>query len=70
MRRKSFGPYATNLRQVLIRMEKHYTQGYGDGKDKPTQPIEVLPGAEREAEKFLARDETYSDADEQGRGVD
>lgn len=55
---KSFGPYATNLRQVLIRMEKHYTQGYGDGKDKPTQPIEILPGAEKEAEKFLARDET------------
>ena len=55
---KSFGPYATNLRQVLIRMEKHYTQGYGDGKDSPTQPIEVLPGAEEEADKFLAGDET------------
>ena len=55
---RSFGPYATNLRQVLIRMEKHYTQGYGDGKDSPTQPIEVLPGAEEEAEKFLAGDET------------
>jgi O-acetyl-ADP-ribose deacetylase (regulator of RNase III) len=55
---KSFGPYATNLRQVLIRMEKHYTQGYGDGKDTPTQPIEVLPGAMAEAEKFLAGDET------------
>jgi hypothetical protein len=55
---KSFGPYATNLRQVLIRMEKHYTQGYGDGKDSPTHPIEVLPGAVEEAEKFLASDET------------
>jgi O-acetyl-ADP-ribose deacetylase (regulator of RNase III) len=55
---KSFGPYATNLRQVLIRMEKHYTQGYGDGNDSPTQPIEVLPGAEREAERFLAGDAT------------
>jgi len=54
---KDFGPYATNLRQVLIRMEKHYTQGYGDGKDSPTQPIEVLPGAEKEAEAFLAGDE-------------
>ena len=55
---KNFGPYATNLRQVLIRMEKHYTQGYGDGKDSPTQPIEVLPGAVEEAGKFLAGDET------------
>jgi O-acetyl-ADP-ribose deacetylase (regulator of RNase III) len=54
---KGFGPYATNLRQVLIRMEKHYTQGYGDGKDSPTQPIEVLLGAVAEAEKFLAGDE-------------
>ena len=54
---KRFGPYATNLRQVLIRMEKHYTQGYGDGKDSPTQPIEVLPGAVEEAGKFLAGDE-------------
>jgi O-acetyl-ADP-ribose deacetylase (regulator of RNase III) len=54
---KSFGPYATNLRQVLIRMEKHYTQGYGDGKDTPTQPIEVLPGAVADAENFLADDE-------------
>ncbi len=53
---KSFGPYATNLRQVLIRMEKHYTQGYGDGKDSPTQTIELLPGAEEEAAKFLAGD--------------
>jgi O-acetyl-ADP-ribose deacetylase (regulator of RNase III) len=55
---KRFGPYATNLRQVLIRMEKHYTQGYGDGKDSPTQPIEVLPGAKKEAERFLAGDDT------------
>ena len=55
---KSFGPYATNLRQVLIRMEKHYTQGYGDGKDTPTQTIEVLPGAVEEAHRFLAGDET------------
>jgi O-acetyl-ADP-ribose deacetylase (regulator of RNase III) len=54
---KSFGPYATNLRQVLIRMEKHYTRGYGDGKDSPSQPIEVLPGAVEEAEKFLAGDQ-------------
>jgi O-acetyl-ADP-ribose deacetylase (regulator of RNase III) len=55
---KNFGPYAKNLRQVLIRMEKHYLQGYGDGKDSPTQPIELLPGAVEEADEFLAGDET------------
>ncbi|MEN3942724.1 macro domain-containing protein [Prosthecobacter sp. SYSU 5D2] len=53
---QTYGPYATNLRQVLIRMEKHYTQGYGDGRDTPTKPIELLPGAVEQAEAFLAAD--------------
>lgn len=52
-----FGPYAKNLRQVLIRLEKHYTQGYGDGKDNPAKTIELLPGAVEEAETFLKDDE-------------
>jgi O-acetyl-ADP-ribose deacetylase (regulator of RNase III) len=52
-----FGPYAKNLRQVLIRLEKHYTQGYGDGKDTPTKVIELLPGAVDEAETFLKDDD-------------
>lgn len=52
---KPYGPYAKNLRQVLIRIEKHYTQGYGDGKDAPTRPIELLPGAVEEATNFLAQ---------------
>jgi len=54
---KDFGPYARNLRQVLIRLEKHYTQGYGDGKDSPTKTIELLPGAVEEAETFLKDDD-------------
>ena len=53
---QDFGPYAKNLRQVLIRLEKHYTQGYGDGKDNPTKTIELLPGAVEEAETFLKDD--------------
>jgi O-acetyl-ADP-ribose deacetylase (regulator of RNase III) len=53
-----YGPYAKNLRQVLIRLESHYTQGYGDGKDTPTQPIELLPGAIEEAESFLKDNKT------------
>jgi O-acetyl-ADP-ribose deacetylase (regulator of RNase III) len=48
------GPYAKNLRQVLIRLEKHYTQGYGEGRDDPKQTIELLPGAVSEAMSFLA----------------
>jgi len=54
---KPFGPYAPNLRQVLIRLETHYTQGYGDGKDKPSTLIHLLPGAVDEAAAFL-RDDT------------
>ena len=50
---KPYGPYARNLRQVLIRLEKHYTRGYGDGKDAPRRPIELLPGAVEEAKAFL-----------------
>lgn len=53
---KPFGPYAPNLRQVLIRLERHYTQGYGDGKDKPSTPIHLLPGAVEEAADFLRSD--------------
>ena len=37
----------------MIRLDKHYTQGYGDGKDVPTRPIELLPGAVEEAKTFL-----------------
>ena len=54
---KEFGPYAKNLRQVLIRLESHYTLGYGDGKDSPNKPIELLPGSVDEAQAFLKEDE-------------
>ena len=50
---RTFGPYAKNLRQVLIKLEQHYTRGYGDGKDEPTKPIELLPGAVDAATSFL-----------------
>ena len=40
-----FGPYAPALRHSLIRMENHLTRGYGEGKDQPSTPLELLPGA-------------------------
>ena len=49
-----YGPYAKNLRHVLIEMEGHYTTGYGDGADRPDKVIDVLPGAWDQAEAFLA----------------
>jgi len=54
---REFGPYAKNLRQVLIRLESHYTQGYGDGQDLPTKPIVLLPGVAEEAQAFLQGDQ-------------
>lgn len=50
---KQRGPFATNLRHVLIRMESHYTSGYGDGKDAPEVQIDLLPHAVEEAERVL-----------------
>ncbi len=48
-----YGPYSPVLRHLLIRMEKHLTRGFGEGTDKPTTPIELLPGAVESAEAFL-----------------
>ena len=48
-----YGPYSPVLRHLLIRMEKHLTRGFGEGSDKPTTPIELLPGAVESAETFL-----------------
>lgn len=49
-----YGPYADNLRHVLIRLEGHFITGYGDGKNSPGTPLSLLPGAAKEAEDFLA----------------
>lgn len=48
-----YGPYADNLRHVLIKIEGHFIVGYGDGKNSPETPLSLLPGAAREAENFL-----------------
>ncbi|MDP3841906.1 MAG: macro domain-containing protein [Oxalobacteraceae bacterium] len=51
-----FGPYAKNLRQVFIKLEGHFLQGYGDGQDNPTKPIELKEGAIEAAEPVLMED--------------
>ncbi len=50
----TYGPYSTNLRQVLKAMEGHYTIGFGDASEEPGKVIELLPGAAEEAQDFLA----------------
>lgn len=55
----TYGPYAPALRHSLIQMENHLTRGFGEGRDDPSTPIEVLPGAVESANNFLAdRDDT------------
>ena len=51
-----YGPYAGNLRHVLIKLEGHLLQGYGDGEDAPSKPIELMAGAVEEASDFIAAD--------------
>ncbi|WP_391558936.1 macro domain-containing protein [Robertmurraya sp.] len=50
--KKYYGPYAENLNHVLIRLEGHYTRGFGDR----TRDAEIflLPNAAKEAIEFLS----------------
>lgn len=48
-----YGPYAENLRHVLNTMEGYYISGYEDGGDNPEKQIQLVPGAYRDANKFL-----------------
>ena len=49
----TYGPYATNLRHVLNDLEGHYILGYGEGRDDPQKPIELMEGAALEAKTVL-----------------
>jgi len=49
------GPYAENLRHVLRALDGHYIEGGGAGGDRTDQPLNLIPGAMREAEKFLSQ---------------
>lgn len=49
-----YGPYAENLRHVLNAVEGHLVSGYLDGGDAPDKQLDLVPGAVRDAEAFLA----------------
>ncbi|OEZ80827.1 macro domain protein [Janthinobacterium sp. HH106] len=53
---RAFGPYALNLRQVLIQLEGHYIQGYGAGSDNPKTKIDLMEGAVEEAATLVNAD--------------
>lgn len=52
----AYGPYASNLRHLLTRMERHYTTGYGDGQDDPRKEIALIENAAEEARAFVEKD--------------
>jgi O-acetyl-ADP-ribose deacetylase (regulator of RNase III) len=48
-----YGPYAENLRHVLMAVEGYFITGYGDGGDAPDKPLELVPGAREDAAAAL-----------------
>lgn len=48
-----YGPYANNLRHVLLKLEGTYTFGYGVDGDDPTKIIDLLPGSIQAAQTKL-----------------
>jgi hypothetical protein len=48
-----YGPYAENLRHVLLAIEGHLIAGYADGGDVPYKQLALIPGAVQEATTFL-----------------
>jgi Predicted phosphatase homologous to the C-terminal domain of histone macroH2A1 len=50
-----YGPYAENLSHVLNAVEGHLLSGYADGGDAPDKQLNLVPGAEKDAEIFLAQ---------------
>ena len=66
-----YGPYAENLRHVLTKIEGHMVSGYHDGGDAPDKQLQLVPGAVKEAETFLADDvETRARFDRVGNLVE
>jgi predicted aspartyl protease len=50
----AYGPYADNVRHVLIDFEGRYTRGFVDGSDNtPDNTITLLPRAIEEADAFI-----------------
>ncbi|MDA1229879.1 MAG: macro domain-containing protein [Planctomycetota bacterium] len=56
-----YGPYATNLRNVLNRIEGHFVTGFGDASEEPGKALEASEEATQKAQTFLkSKSETLS----------
>jgi O-acetyl-ADP-ribose deacetylase (regulator of RNase III) len=54
--KNTYGPYADNLRHLLISFEGHYITGLAQGSTKPQTPITLKPNALPEAEQYINSD--------------
>lgn len=52
-----YGPFAENLGHVLKAIEGHLVSGYADGGDSPEKPLQLVPGAHDDANRFLDKQE-------------
>ncbi len=48
-----YGPYAENLKHALREVEGHFIHGFRNGGDVPNMRIELVPGAVKNAKRFL-----------------
>ena len=52
--KEAYGPYAKNLRHLLLSIDSHMITGYGQGGEQPYKQIELVDSAVDEAEHFLS----------------
>jgi len=65
-RKAIYGPYAENLRHVLMAVDGYFLYGYGDGADSPEIGITLNSQAVKQAERFL---ESYPESLERFQAV-
>lgn len=49
-----YGPFAANVRHVLLAVEGYYVVGYDGGADTPQKRLDIVPGAVDEAQAKVA----------------
>jgi O-acetyl-ADP-ribose deacetylase (regulator of RNase III) len=70
-RKAPYGPYAENLRHVLMTIEGYMVRGYGDGGDTPSKALHLVDGAADAARETLdAHPETLERFERVARLVD
>ena len=51
--KETYGPYAQNLRHLLLMVEGHMINGYSDGGDEPHKELTLVPDALEDADSYL-----------------